>query len=259
MNYIRHLTGFYEKIGHENRLNPSHISLYHALFQFWNANRFRNPISISRNEMMSVSKIAAKATYHKCIKELHDWGYIQYIPSFNPLKGSLVHMFSFDSNNEKFNKQSAGEQLNSFDQTINQSGAEQAIVPYINNSNNSNIEKNKVNNHILQSNKSENKYEEQQLVINEDSTIPPNYLMVKQFFISNNCTEQHAKRFFNHYQSLGWLMGGRTRIINWQPLAENWISKLNDNIFKENFQKNKSPFNNKENYEPANKNYRDPL
>ena len=137
MNYIRHLTGFYEKIGHENRLNPSHISLYHALFQFWNANRFRNPISISRNEMMSVSKIAAKATYHKCIKELHDWGYIQYIPSFNPLKGSLVHLFSFDSNNEKFNKQSAGEQLNSFDQTINQSGAEQAIVPEINNSNKS--------------------------------------------------------------------------------------------------------------------------
>jgi hypothetical protein len=96
MNYIFHLTGFYGKIQEDNRLNPTHISLYLALFQFWNLNRFRNPISISRNEMMKLSKISAFGTYHKCIKELQEFGYIEYIPSFNPYKGSLVNLFSFD-------------------------------------------------------------------------------------------------------------------------------------------------------------------
>ena len=97
MNYIFHLTGFYDKIQEDNRLNPTHISLYLALFQFWNLNRFRNPISISRNEMMKLSKISAFGTYHKCIKELQEFGYIEYIPSFNPYKGSLVNLFSFDN------------------------------------------------------------------------------------------------------------------------------------------------------------------
>ena len=95
MNYIRHLTGFFDKIQNDEQLNPTHISLYLALFQFWNLNLFRNPISISRNEMMKLSKISAYGTYHKCIKELHQFGYIEYLPSFNPYKGSLVHLFDF--------------------------------------------------------------------------------------------------------------------------------------------------------------------
>lgn len=96
MNYIRHLTGFFDKIQEDNRLNPTHISLYLALFQFWNLNHFQNPISISRNEMMKLSKIAAFGTYHKCIKDLQEFGYIEYFPSFNPYKGSLVNLFKFD-------------------------------------------------------------------------------------------------------------------------------------------------------------------
>ena len=110
MNYIRHLTGFYDKIQQDERLNPTHISLYLALFQFWNLNHFQNPISISRNEMMRLSKISAFGTYHKCIKELQTFGYIEYIPSFNPYKGSLVNLYNFENSdvqnlNKKYNKQ----------------------------------------------------------------------------------------------------------------------------------------------------------
>ncbi|WP_233788930.1 hypothetical protein [Chryseobacterium scophthalmum] len=68
INYIKHLTGFYEKVAQDNTLNPTHISLYLGLFQFWNFNRFRNPFSISRDELMRISKIHSKATYHKCLK-----------------------------------------------------------------------------------------------------------------------------------------------------------------------------------------------
>jgi len=95
MNYIKHLTGFYEKVAQDNTLNPTHISLYLALFQFWNFNRFQNPVSISRDEVMRISKIQSKATYHKCLKNLHSSGYIDYQPSYNPFVGSQVFMFDF--------------------------------------------------------------------------------------------------------------------------------------------------------------------
>jgi replication initiation and membrane attachment protein DnaB len=81
MNYIKHLTGFFEKVAVDKALNPTHVSLYMSLFQFWNCNRFKNPISISRDELMRISKISSKATYHKCLKNLHSLGYIKYEPS----------------------------------------------------------------------------------------------------------------------------------------------------------------------------------
>lgn len=92
MNYVRHLTAFFDRVALDKRLHPTHISLYMALFQYWNYNRFQSPISISRSEMMAVSKIQAKATYHKVIKELHEYGLIIYRPSYNPFKGSEVEL-----------------------------------------------------------------------------------------------------------------------------------------------------------------------
>lgn len=92
MNYIKHLTEFFDKVSIDETLNPTHISLYMALFQSWNRNFFKNPVSISRDEVMRISKISSKATYHKCLKNLHILGYIQYEPSFNSFKGSQVHI-----------------------------------------------------------------------------------------------------------------------------------------------------------------------
>ncbi len=145
MNYIRHLTGFYEKIHEDSRLNPTHISLYLALFQFWNLNHFQNPISISRHEMMKLSKIAALGTYHKCIKDLQDFGYIEYLPSFNPYKGSLVNLHNFENidvhhlNKSRIKNQTSSEQALNQHHIKIETGIEQALIPsinYINNINN---------------------------------------------------------------------------------------------------------------------------
>lgn len=97
MNYIKNLTAFFGKVAQEHTLDPTNISLYMALFQFWNFNRFKNPINISRDEVMRISKIHSRATYHKCIKELHSLGYFDYQPSYNPFEGSQVNMFDFTS------------------------------------------------------------------------------------------------------------------------------------------------------------------
>jgi hypothetical protein len=101
VNYIQHMNAWYTKIQADDRLNPSHISLYIALFQMWNINRFQNPISISRDETMRVSKIGSRTTYLKCLKELSAWEYIEYFPSQNPFKGSLVHITIFWTSTEQ--------------------------------------------------------------------------------------------------------------------------------------------------------------
>lgn len=96
MNSLMHLNGFFAKAANDLELKPTHISLYLTLFRFWAGNNFKNPINITRNEVMHVSRISANATYHKCLKELHSSGYIKYKPSFNPFRGSEVSIIDFN-------------------------------------------------------------------------------------------------------------------------------------------------------------------
>lgn len=97
MNYIKHLNGFFERLSNDQRMTAYHISLYLILFQFWNLNRFQNPFSISRQELMALSRIGSVNTYARCVKELHHWGYISYFPSTNWHTGSKVSCISFDT------------------------------------------------------------------------------------------------------------------------------------------------------------------
>jgi len=84
MNEVKELTSFYSAIREDNRIGATHISVYMALFQFYNLNGFQNPIQITRSRVMEIAKISGLATYHKCMKELAEYGYIEYRPSFNP-------------------------------------------------------------------------------------------------------------------------------------------------------------------------------
>ncbi len=98
MNYIRHLNAFFFRhVKRDKRFTANHVSLYIALFQFWNYNRFQNEFSIIREEVMSITGIGSKNTYHKCLKDLHEFGYIFYTPSSNKFQKSKVHIVRLDS------------------------------------------------------------------------------------------------------------------------------------------------------------------
>ena len=262
MNYIRHLTGFYDRIQMDDRLNPTHISLYLALFQFWNLNHFQNPISISRNEMMRLSKISALGTYHKCIKQLQEFGYIEYIPSFNPYKGSLVNLHNFENseiqilNKNRIKKQTTSEQvLNSHHIKID-TGIEQALIPSINrlnNTNNKTLVKPQRNilvklvsvNSIDQKNEKQLETSASNSIIatgamnlpklqyaKPGAKIPPEFFEVQLFFEEKDATKVEAEKFFNHYASNGWLVGGKAKMKDWHAAARNWL--LNSKKFNEN-------------------------
>lgn len=246
MNYIKHLTGFFEKVAIDKTLNPTHVSLYIALFQFWNCNRFKNPISINRDEVMRISKISSKATYHKCLKNLHSLGYINYEPSYNPFKGSHVILFNFSEDLKPLPKSErkpkneplielVSEQALNKSCTSSETGTEQAVVPSINYINNTNIlnEKNvsnlekhtknfeEINNSNL---KNEDEEKEKSSAKKEkEEKLQPSIEEVKTYFQENNFPVQEAQKFFNYFKSVGWLVGGKTPMVDWQAAAQNWM------------------------------------
>ena len=282
MNYIKHLTGFFEKVVLDKTLNPTHVSLYIALFQFWNCNRFRNPISISRDEVMRISKISSKATYHKCMKNLHQSGYIDYQPSYNPFRGSHVVLFNFSDNLKPEMKAERSlknepifdtvvEQVVNKSSTTSETSSEQALVSYTNIINNSNNENNLNKSQQSKMNEiskpdfleteakieKEKKWREKKKVNvaeqlgarSENNTIKnhilpglnpqdnannfkPSLDQVQQYFTQQKFPELEAQKFYNYFSSIGWLVGGRTPMLNWNAAANNWM--LNTNKFSKN-------------------------
>lgn len=254
MNYIKHLTGFFEKVSIDFELNPTHISLYMAVFQLWNQNRFQNPIGISRDELMRISKISSTATFHKCIKELSTKGYVIYSPSYNPFKGSTLEVINLDYYTKpvqkkeirKLKRVSKNEQVieqvtkQDNEQALNKYQTSAEHVPYINNTNNLNIvnghnQKNKVDNQknleietLLDAEKNTKKKLREK---KGKEQIPPDWELVMTFFKDKQIPLVEAEKFFNHFQSNGWLVGGKSKMKDWKAAARNWI--LNSNKFQD--------------------------
>lgn len=186
VNYINHLNSVFEQFRKDNRLNPTHISLYMALFQLWNYHRFRESFHVNREDVMRLSKIGSKSTYHRCTKELHHYKYLIYEPSHNPFKGSVIKMLIFKTTS-----------VQALDLGVPNQG--QALVP-----------SNKQYKQI------ENSYKLE---------LPKSELEVLEHFKKENWSELEAQKFYNHYQANGWKIGGKIKMEDWHASAKNWMLK----------------------------------
>ena len=195
INYIKHLNGVFLLFSKDGRLNPTHISIYVALFQFWNNYHFPTDFYVNRDEVMKFSKIGSKTTYHRCIKELHHWKYIMYEPSHNPFHGSKIKMFNFGT--------SDGQLLypNSISNGLSNGQAVISINKPL---------------QTIENNTNETKLDH-----------PKNQNEVIDFFEKEDWPILEAKKFFNHYQGIGWRVGGKTKIVDWKATARNWMLKAN--------------------------------
>lgn len=196
VNYIKHLKGIFIQFSKDNRLNPTHISLYVGLFQIWNNNRFPEEFYINREEVMRFSKIGSKSTYHKCVKDLSHWKYIIYYPSHNPYKGSKIKMFKFETSTR---------QALVHNKTNIETCTGQALVS--------------INKHIQTNRNNKNSIKLDQ---------PKNEKEVIVFFEKEKWPTIEGQKFFNHYQGIGWKVGGKTKIVNWQATAKNWMIKAEE-------------------------------
>ena len=268
MNYIKHLTGFFHKSNADTEISPIHICLYITLFQRWNLNRFKNPILINREEIMKLAKIKSKATYHKCMKELHQKNYIIYKPSYSPYEGTEVSFVDLtivrqeNENTSSFNEQTTleNEPVKEVASSKNKrtrlknerSELNFEQVHLINN--NKTFKKHFKTGEQTQSKKSNEKNEVQNL----DKGIPENEAEVIAYFQTIGGTQIDAQKFYNHFESNGWLVAGKTKMKKWQAAARNWMLR-NQTASSTYTQKSNSAPKPNHLQTPNDKNYAEPL
>ncbi len=315
MNYIQFLASFFTKASTDERLNPTHVSMFVSLLQFWYINHFVNPVSITRHDLMKVSKINSKATYHKCMRELNEYGYLKYSPSYNSYKGSMVYLYNFQSgtvliyehvDNSQSKIQSCTEP--NFEQVDDsQSKFQTCTIP--NNEqvcksptkiqtctvpNNEQVENNLTkiksgtvlkNEHLIhntlihntlihntntqalkkdvhflvrsseiQTNTEEKSCAKKEIIKKKEDENTPTLLQVNEYFKEQNYPEIESNKFFNYYTSVGWLVGGRSKMKNWKAASNNWILNIKN---LEVLQPNKLKANHL--HSPKNKKYNEPL
>ncbi len=239
--------------------------------------------------MMQLSKIGSKNTYHKCLKELHQAGYIYHHPppaKYIPVKISIVRL---DTKEEE----KTFEQLDLFSSQIDTlAGSEiedlvcpkngthneadtcpksgtykraenecsicpkngTAHVPYLTATcptfgtacvpNMGHLIKHINYKHKREENAHEKKFAKNDVLEEKENVSPrvpnmghvvpeimseeipmtrPALSEVEEFFLQNNYPVQEAQKFFHHYQSNGWLIGGKSPMINWQSSASKWM------------------------------------
>jgi len=200
MNYIRHQTYVFSLMDGNANIKPIHISLYLALFRKWNQNRFTNPITINRQEMMEMSKIGSPNTYSKAMKELELYGFIRYHPSFDPGNGSQVDLYTFDTG---------------------------TCTPPVSKV----IHYNKLINNTLSITTSDviaqNKSKEDTMNQKQNLVFQkPPIQHIQIYFEQKGHPKIEAERFFNYYESNGWLVGGKSKMKDWKAAARNWMLNI---------------------------------
>ena len=45
----------------------------------------------------------------------------------------------------------------------------------------------------------------------------------QNYFLEKNNSEIEAEKFYNHFQSNGWLVGGKSKMKDWKAAARNWM------------------------------------
>lgn len=80
----KHLEQFFNKVDSDSRLTVSHMGLLAALIRLAYMQKENKVIRVSRSKLMKLSHMRSPPTFHRYFKELQDYGYITYIPSYHP-------------------------------------------------------------------------------------------------------------------------------------------------------------------------------
>lgn len=94
MPSFKPLSDFFDAIHNDSRVTLNHIGVYAVLLHCWQENNCVNPVRAYSYEIMKVAKLSAGCTYHRYVRDLHDFGYIRYEPSFNKNQRSRLFILA---------------------------------------------------------------------------------------------------------------------------------------------------------------------
>lgn len=92
MEQVSPLAIFFEGIRKDYRISITHIGLFAVLVEYWQEHGFSNPIEAYSYEIMPLAKISSSTTYHKCLRDLHHYGYLRYEPSYKRYRRSRIFL-----------------------------------------------------------------------------------------------------------------------------------------------------------------------
>lgn len=246
MNYIRHLNHVLEQFYADKRILPRHICMYIALFHIWNKLRFPKVIQIFRSELMPLAKLGSLKYYHLTLQELDEWGYIRYHPSKSAYKGSEVYIITCSTSETSSgistgtsdaissSTTSACSTETSTGTSSDTTGDTQLINNYktlINNTNNSKPITNdraRVGDAPSLDELNERPIEETNVGTPKEANAKrrfhkPDMKELKQYFQLKEADPIEAQRFYNHFESNGWKVGGKSPMKDWKAAVRNWI------------------------------------
>lgn len=80
----KQLNLFLQRLSTDKRINVWHLALINAMLRLAHIQNQNKIIHVSRSVLMKMSHIKTLPTYHKYFKQLQDFGYITYTPSYHP-------------------------------------------------------------------------------------------------------------------------------------------------------------------------------
>lgn len=76
------MADFFAAIDKDARISVTHIAVYAAVWRYWQLSKGANPFRVYSREIMRLAKVSASNTYHRVIRDLNAYGYLDYEPSF---------------------------------------------------------------------------------------------------------------------------------------------------------------------------------
>lgn len=86
------LFNFWESVVKDPRITMRHVGLYAALLCIWRKMGSKDPLCLYSHQIMELAKIITQCTYHQYIKQLAEYGYIRYEPSFKKNQPSKIFL-----------------------------------------------------------------------------------------------------------------------------------------------------------------------
>ncbi len=80
----KHIMDYLSMYINDPKLNVWHLSILTAILGLGYRQGERRRIKVSRSKIMELSHVNTLPTYHKYFKQLQDFGYIKYKPSYDP-------------------------------------------------------------------------------------------------------------------------------------------------------------------------------
>ena len=83
---------FIQQAKDDPRIGPMHLGLYLAVLSLWSTQTAGSSVEISARKLMPLAKIGGSRSYHRSIRQLHEYGYLKYEPSCDPEVPSRIYL-----------------------------------------------------------------------------------------------------------------------------------------------------------------------